>query len=329
MKVSILGGGAWGVTLAQVLLDNDHEVLVYDIKKENVDAINSLHHPFFNNVLPSNIKATTSISEVREFSNTYVISVPTKFIPSLLDTLNPLTRKSLFINVSKGIDPDNLESISDVVKRHIDKKYLIGYVNLTGPSHAEEVIDRKLTLLVASSKDTNLAKDVQKLFSNTTYIRVYTSNDVIGSEVCASAKNAIAVISGIISSVSSTGENARAALLTRGLKELVLVIKHLGGNKKTAYGLTGIGDLIVTATSLNSRNFRCGIRLGKGDSLETIYAEEKQTIEGIRSIEALHKLSLKYNFELPIISAAYDLIFNHLPVKECIEKLLLRDLTKE
>ncbi|MDR2828455.1 MAG: NAD(P)-dependent glycerol-3-phosphate dehydrogenase [Acholeplasmatales bacterium] len=329
MKISVIGGGAWGTTLAQTLLDNGHEVIIYDINQDNVNLINKRKHPFFDVFLPKNIIATTDLKEAIYFSNYYVLSVPTKVTRSVLKEMNKLINiKSVFINVSKGIDPDTLCGTSTIVKEEISKEHLEGYVNLTGPSHAEELILRHITLLVSSSKDKKLASLVQHIFSNNSYLRVYTSSDVIGAEVCASAKNAIAVMSGIISG-GGGGENARAALLTRAINELLIIIKVLGGKKKTVYGLTGIGDLIVTATSNNSRNYRCGYRLGKGDSLKTIFNEEKQTIEGIRSIEAFHKLSLKLEVELPLINATYDMIFNNQDLSVCLKKLFLRPLTSE
>jgi glycerol-3-phosphate dehydrogenase (NAD(P)+) len=329
MKISILGGGAWGATLAQVLDDNHHEVLVYDNKVEIVESINAHVHPFFKNTLASSIKATNDVTSAKDFSDILVICVPTKVTENLLKSLLPLSRPYLFINVSKGINPDNFLSVGEVVKSIIPKENLVGYVNLTGPSHAEEVIERKLTLLVASSKNITLAKKTQEIFNNKTYLRVYTSKDVIGSEVCASAKNAIAVISGILGGMPQMGENARAALITRGLKELLIIIKVVGGKKKTVFGLTGIGDLIVTATSFNSRNYRCGLSLAKGMSLEEIFEAEKQTIEGVRSIEALHKLSISNNVELPIISVAYAMLFEKKDKDLCIKELLTRALKDE
>ncbi|MDR2867066.1 MAG: NAD(P)H-dependent glycerol-3-phosphate dehydrogenase [Acholeplasmatales bacterium] len=329
MKISILGGGAWGVTLAQVLDDNHHEVLVYDVKLEMVNSINNHQHPFFKNVLAPSITATTNLAIAKEHSEILVICVPTKATESLLKSLLPLSRAYVFINVSKGINPDNFLSVGEQVKALIPKENLQGYVNLTGPSHAEEVIERKLTLLVASSKNQRLAKMTQSLFTNNTYLRVYTSKDVIGSEVCASAKNAMAVIAGILGGMPSMGENARAALITRGLKELLVIIKVLGGKKKTVYGLTGIGDLIVTATSYNSRNYRCGLSIAKGMSLDEIFQQEKQTIEGVRSIEALHRLSINHDVELPIISVAYAMLFEGKDKNQCIKELLMRALKDE
>ncbi len=329
MKISIIGGGAWGTTLGQTLHDNGHSVLIYDLNPNAVEKINNHYHPFFDTVLPHEVIATSNINEVISFSNYFLLSVPTKAVRNVLKEINPLLKKpSVFINVSKGIEPDTLKRVSEIVEEEISDKHLKGFVVLTGPSHAEEMILRKLTLLVSASKDDELAKEIQYIFSNEKYLRVYTSNDLIGCEVGGAVKNAIAVISGICTGLG-LGENARAAVITRGIVEIVRVVEIMGGKKETAFGLTGIGDLIVTASSENSRNFTAGKKVGEGLSMDQIYAQQKQTIEGFRTIEAMHQLSLARKTELPMINAAYEIIFNGLPIAEGLQKLLSRDLKSE
>ncbi|MFA5720444.1 MAG: NAD(P)H-dependent glycerol-3-phosphate dehydrogenase, partial [Acholeplasmataceae bacterium] len=265
MKIAIIGGGAWGATLAQVVIDNNHEALIYDVNEGLVQKINQEHrHPFFDVLLPKNLKATHNLSEVIAFQDIILLSVPTKFMRSVLKEINPLLKKpTIFIDASKGLEPETYKRMSDLVKEEINKDYLKGYVVLTGPSHAEEVILRKITLLTAASEVEEHARLVQEIFSNETYMRVYTSTDVIGCEVGGAAKNAIAVVSGMLTG-AGMGENARAALITRGILEIARIVEFYGGNKETSFGLTGIGDLIVTASSQNSRNFRAGVKLGQG-----------------------------------------------------------------
>ncbi|MDX9691229.1 MAG: NAD(P)H-dependent glycerol-3-phosphate dehydrogenase [Acholeplasmataceae bacterium] len=329
MKISIIGGGAWGTTLGQTLVDNGHDVLIYDLNPAAVDKINSHMHPFFDTILPNQVAATTSIDEIVNFSNYFLLSVPTKAVRTVLSNLNPLLKeKSVFINVSKGIEPKTLKRVSEIVEEEISEDKLNGFVVLTGPSHAEEVILRKLTLLVSSSKNAELAKSIQHIFSNDSYLRVYTSSDLIGCEVGGAIKNAIAVVSGICTGLG-LGENARAAVITRGIIEIVKVVEIMGGKRDTAFGLTGIGDLIVTASSENSRNFTAGKKVGLGISVDQIYAEQKQTIEGFRTIEAMHDLSLKHGVELPMVNVAYDILFNNLKVEEGLQKLLSRNLKSE
>ncbi len=329
MKVSIIGGGAWGTTLAQTLHDNGHQVLIYDLNPNAVDKINHHFHPFFDTVLPEGVVATTNLQEVVSFSNYFLLSIPTKAVRPALKNINALLiEKSVFINVSKGIEPDTLKRVSEIVEEEINEEHLRGFVVLTGPSHAEEMILRKITLLVSASKDLELAQEIQSIFSNEQYLRVYTSSDLIGCEVGGAVKNAIAVVSGVCTGLG-LGENARAAVITRGIVEIIKVVEIMGGKRETAFGLTGIGDLIVTASSENSRNFTAGKKIGLGQTVEEIYAEQKQTIEGFRTIEAMHHLSLKHHVELPMINVAYDILFNGMKVSDGLQKLLSRDLKSE
>ncbi len=329
MKIGIIGGGAWGTTLGQTLIDNGHQVFIYDLNPNAVDKINRHYHPFFDTVLPENEKATLDLKEVVDFAEYILLSVPTKAVRSVLKEINVLlNKKVVFINVSKGIEPDTLKRISEIVEEEIDDNHLRGFVVLTGPSHAEEVILRKLTLLVSSSKDLDLAREIQLIFSNDQYLRVYTSSDLIGCEVGGAVKNAIAVISGACTGLG-LGENARAAVITRGIVEIIRVVETMGGKRETAFGLTGIGDLIVTASSENSRNFTAGKKIGQGIPIDVIYKEQKQTIEGIRTIEAMHHLSEVYHIELPMINVAYQIITNKIGVADALSILLSRDLKSE
>lgn len=330
MKIGIIGGGAWGATLAQLVIDNNHEALIYDVNFNIINKINDENkHPFFDVVLPKSLKATNNLKKLIEFQEMIILAIPTKVMRSVLKDVNKLlTKKTYFIDVSKGLEPETYKRMSDLVKEEINPKYNGGYVVLTGPSHAEEVILRKLTLLTAASENEKLAKLVQEIMSNDTYMRVYTSSDVIGCEVGGASKNAISVVSGMLTGLGM-GENARAALITRGILEIVRIVEFYGGKKETAFGLTGIGDLMVTASSENSRNFRAGKKLAEGKTLEEIYAAEPQTIEGIRSIEALAHLSKEENIYLPIIVTAYEVIFGYMDRKEALSSILKRQLKPE
>ena len=329
MNFSIIGGGAWGTTLGQVLIDNGHDVLIYDILESHVEKINKYLHPFFDTTLPEKLKATSNFDDVMNFSNTYLLSVPTKVMRQVLKQMNEkISEPSVFINVSKGIEPGTLKRVSEIVDEEISKDKLRGFVVLTGPSHAEEVILRKLTLLVTAGKNLEIAKEMQHVFSNDQYLRVYTSSDLIGCEVGGAVKNAIAVISGACTGLG-LGENARAAVITRGIVEIVRIVEVMGGHKETAFGLTGVGDLIVTASSENSRNFSAGKKLGQGFSIDQIYKEQKQTIEGIRTIEAMHDLAVTHNIDLPMIQIAYEIIHQGISMDEAITRLLSRDLKSE
>lgn len=330
MNISIIGGGAWGTTLAQALSDNNHNVLIRDINPVFVEKINTTHkHPFFDSILPEDVKATLDLKESLDFADVIVLCVPTKFMRSVLkDINNNINTPKLFVNVSKGIEPDTSYRVSQIVYDEINKENIKGYVVLSGPSHAEELILRKVTSLVSASENLECAKAVQSIFSNNKYLRVYTSSDVVGVETGGSIKNAIAIVSGIATGMG-LGENARAFLISRGIKEIISIVTALGGNIQTAYGLSGIGDLIVTASSLNSRNFQCGLRIGQGMSVEEALGDITQSVEGVRAIIAGHEIGIKYNLELPIIDEAYRLVNNEITAQEALLDLLKRDLKPE
>lgn len=329
MNISIIGGGAWGTTLAQTLADNNNDVLIRDINLDFVKKINRYHvHPSFDVSIPSSIKATVSLEEALAFGDYLILCVPTKVMRQVLGEINNLLKTpKVFINVSKGIEPETTFLVSDIIKETISREKLLSYVVLSGPSHAEELIKRKFTTLVSASENEEYAKKIQELFSND-YLRVYTSKDVRGVEAGGAIKNAIAVVSGIVEGLG-LGENARAALICRGMKEIVKVVTALGGSIETAYGLSGLGDLIVTASSYNSRNFKAGLKIGQGQSVDEAISTSTQTVEGIRTIVAAHQIGVKYQMELPIIDTSFLLVSGKISLKESQNLLLSRKLKQE
>ena len=330
MKVGFIGGGSWGTTLANLLSDNGHETLVYDINADTVNLINKEHtHPFFDSVINSDVIATNSLEEVVNYSDILVLSVPTKVIRDVMGKIKLITKTpKLFINVSKGIEPKTLLTVSGIAEEIFTEKEMKGFVTLSGPSHAEEVIKRQLTLLVAASKNIDDAILVQELFSNKTYMRVYTTTDIIGVEVAGSVKNAIALVSGVCTGLGF-GENARAALIDRGALEIIRIVAVLGGQKETVYGLAGIGDLIVTASSMNSRNFQAGLKIGQGQDVETVVNNSKMVVEGVRVLQSAHEIAEKHNLYLPIIETAYKVLFENININEAIETILTAKLKNE
>ena len=247
-KVTVIGAGSWGSALTRILGDNNNEVLLYDRDEKTVDEINNFHTNINKlpvGKLPETVKATTDVKKAIDFSDIIVISVPTKVLRTVLEQIaHVITTPKLFVNTSKGLEPVTFLRVSEVVKQVIDSKYIKGFVALTGPSHAEEVIQQLPTTICSVSDNPDDAKLIQKLFNNSTYFRVYTGHDLIGSELCSSIKNVYAIASGMLEGLGY-GDNARAGLISRALVELRRIVVAMGGKEETIYGLTGVGDLVV------------------------------------------------------------------------------------
>lgn len=332
MKVTVIGGGSWGSALARILGDNGNDVIIYEQSLEIVNEIN-LYHTNKSKLpvgtLPLNVSATTCLSEALIESNVIVIAVPTKVIRGVLNDMNNvLTHKSLFVNASKGLEPDTFLRVSEIVYQEINNEFIDDFVALTGPSHAEEVINQLLTTICAVSTNKKSAKLVQSLFNNSKYFRVYTSYDLVGAELCGALKNIYAIASGMLSGIG-LGDNAKAGLISRALVEMRRFIISFGANEETIYGLTGLGDLVVTTTSLHSRNFQAGYRLATGKNLEETISSMTMVVEGARTVVAAYQYARVNNLETPIIDAVYDVLYNKKPVKTAINQLMKRSLKDE
>jgi len=332
MKIGIVGGGSWGVTLADILANNGKEVMIYDRKPEKVDVINQKHlNPhFLDYKVNEEVKASNSLKEVYQSAEAIVLAIPSGAIRTVLKEINQLNinEKKLFINVAKGIEPDTLYTIEEVFNSEIKPELVKGYVTLSGPSLAKDVMDKKITLVIAASKNIEDANTVQLLFSNQEYFRVYTSDDLKGVELGGSVKNAIALISGILDGLD-LGENARAALICRGLEELKKILLAYGGKPETLFGLSGLGDLIVTSVSLKSRNFRAGLEVAKGRKIDDIIASSIEVIEGPRTLTSCYQIGQVKNLDLPIINTCYDVLYNNKDAKYAVSMLMKRDLKRE
>lgn len=330
--ITVIGAGSWGTALAQLLDDNKQTVKLYDISPERVEEINQKHtNEFFlpGVKLSETIRAYSDLSEALEDSEMVLMVVPTKVIRSSLKSINQaLDHPVIFVNASKGIEPNTYKRVSEIVYEEIDADKLLGFVSLTGPSHAEEVIQRQLTSITAASDKMELAKRVQETFNNEHYFRVYTANDLIGAEIGGSLKNIIALAAGIIAGLGY-GDNTRAALITRGLAEMRRLAVAMGAKEETLFGLAGIGDLVVTATSQHSRNFQAGYRIGSGSNLKEALASMTMVVEGVRSCEAAYQYAKDHNIEMPITFAVYDVIFNEVEPRDAIKELMCRDLKEE
>lgn len=331
MKITVLGSGTWGCALAQVLADNNQEVYIWGKNENQVNDIQNNHKNtyFFGDdvILNDKIVATTDIN-IAKGSDVILLCVPTIAIEEVCKKLNNvLDKKVIIINTSKGFHPETNERISNVIRKFIKPEFLSSVVSLIGPSHAEEVVLRMLTTISAVSQNIDDAKQIQKVFSND-YFRVYTGNDEIGSELGVALKNSIAVASGILAGLGY-GDNTRAALITRGLAEMIRFGTYFGGKKETFIGLTGVGDLIVTCTSIHSRNFKAGFAIGKANDAKVYWNENKSTCEGIRTTKVVYELANKYNLDMPIISEIYKVLYEGKEPRLSAKDLMLRDLKPE
>ncbi len=332
-KVAILGTGSWATALARVLNDNHHTVMMYGIDQNEIDDINERHcnYKYFKNVeLEKEIQATDSLSEALEDATYLLITIPTQFIRETLEKIKPLLQNKItIINAAKGFDMQSNMRISDTIRSILTEQDIHPVVSLIGPSHAEEVVLRILTAVSAVSLNEETAKDVQKLFSNH-YFRVYSATDEIGAEYGAAYKNVIAVASGIIAGLGF-GDNTRAALITRGLYEMSLYGVAKGGIRETYFGLTGIGDLVVTCSSVHSRNFQAGYEIGKSNRASDFMTHNTKTCEGIRTCKVIHDdvAGHDYNIEIPIVDAVYRVLYENASPKETIDQLMSRELKAE
>ncbi len=330
MKISVIGGGSWGLALSKVLSDKNHDVLVYDINEKIVEKINTLHICFqLNEDIPESIRATSDIAEAVNHSDVILFVVPTKVLRPAIESMLPhLKSKKLFINAAKGIEPETFKRVSEIFEEMIPEAFLKGFVALSGPSHAEEVIKGMTTVVTSASKSEEDACHVQNIFHNSDYFRVYSSTDLIGVELGGALKNIFALASGLLRG-QGLGDNASAALITRGLVEMAKLYEYFGASKESLMGLTGIGDLIVTCTSPHSRNYQAGYKIGKGKDLNETLDSMTMVVEGIRTCEAAYHLAHKEVLDTPIIDAIYNIVFNRVHPQKALESLLARDQKPE
>ena len=330
MKVSFLGSGAWASALANVVSDNGHDVLLYGVSKEEIDDINLNHKnsKYFKDVkLNESIKGTLNIDDVVD-SEVIVIAVPSSQIRVVLNKIkDKLVNKPVILNVSKGFDEVTHKRLSSVIKEEIDESKINGVVTLIGPSYAEEVVVKYYTAISAVGTCKEANEKIQVLFSNS-YFRVYTNDDEIGAEVGAGIKNVIAIASGILLGLGYK-DNSRAALITRGLAEITRYGVEIGASQKTFLGLTGIGDLFLTCSSLTSRNFSSGVEIGRLDSASEFLKKNTKTVEGIYACKIIHDAAKELGVDMPITNAVYNILYLDKKPSEELSQLMTRRLRQE
>lgn len=325
-KIAVLGAGSWGTALAMVLADNNHEVSIWARREELISEINENHtnHKYLPDIqLPKNITGFHRLEQAIEEVEAILLVVPTKAMREVLQELNQiLLNKIHFIHASKGIEPRSSKRISEIIEEEISASKRESIVVLSGPSHAEEVCLKQPTTVTVSSLHLKAAEYVQDLFMNN-YFRVYSNEDLIGVELGGALKNIIALAAGLTNGLGF-GDNTKAALMTRGLAEITRVGTKMGANPLTFSGLSGLGDLIVTCTSVHSRNWRAGNMLGQGCSVEEVLASMGMVVEGIRTTEAVYFLAKELEVEMPITNALYSVLFEGKIPKEAVKELMGR-----
>lgn len=330
MKTAVIGSGSWGTALAQALQDNEQDVIIYGIDENEIKDINEKHRNskyFGDTQLNPMLKATTDLKAVED-ADVVVLAVPSIAIEPIVRQVDEVLKKpAIFVNVAKGFHPQTNERLSDVIRRSVTPEHLSSVVSLIGPSHAEEVVIRQLTSIDAVSQSEEDATKIQELFSNG-YLRIYTGTDEVGSELGAAIKNVMAIASGILAGLGYE-DNTRAALITRGLQEMIRYGTHFGGKEQTFMGLTGVGDLIVTCTSPHSRNFQAGHQIGKENDVKNFLENNTKTVEGVRTAQIVHRVAEQEGIEMPICEEVYQILYEGKEPSLCASDLMVRKLKKE
>jgi len=327
-KVSILGAGTWGTALAILLANKGNEVTIWTKIENEAKALNENRKEVKNlpgAQLPEQVKITLDLEEACTDNEVIVMAVASPYIRATAHSAAPFIKKGqIIVNVSKGIEDGTLYTLSEVLKDEIPQADI---AVLSGPSHAEEVSRGIPTTIVVGSETQLTAKLIQDVFM-TEVFRVYISPDIIGIELGASLKNVIALAAGIVDGLGF-GDNTKAALMTRGIAEISRLGMTMGGKLETFAGLSGIGDLFVTCTSVHSRNWRAGNLMGQGETMEEAMMEVNQVVEGVNSAKAALALARKYKVEMPIVEQINMVLFEGKTTREAVADLLMRDRRTE
>ncbi len=321
--IAIIGSGSWGMALGIHLANIGNNVKIWSFLQEEADIINIERKcKFLPNVdkIPNNITATTNFEECISKSDYIFHVTPSKFTRNIVKEYKKFVDNQPIILCSKGFESDTLSTLDEIFKEELPNNELVVF---SGPSHAEEVSNKIPTAMVLAGENNKLLFDLQDLMMNE-YMRIYLSNDLKGVELGGALKNIIAFCAGMLVGMN-LGDNSFAALITRGLKEISRLGVVLGGKYETFYGLSGLGDLIVTCASKYSRNRKAGILIGQGKTIEETRTEVGMTIESIDNIEVAYELKNKYKIDMPIVTTVYDVLYNNLKPNMAVKELMLRD----
>lgn len=326
--ITVLGAGSWALGISLLLSDNGHHVTIWSALPEEIRILNEQREnpKYLPGVkIPEDISLTDDLDAAVSGCDFLVLAVASKFVRETVRSLKGrIPEQSLIVNLAKGIEAESLLSMSEVIREELpDCRIAV----LSGPSHAEEVARRMPTLVTIAAEQEETAKELQKIFASPRF-RVYTSTDLTGIEIGGALKNVIALAAGMGDGLGY-GDNVKAALITRGILEISRLAMKIGANFETLYGLSGLGDLIVTCDSMHSRNRRAGILIGQGKSMEEAIREVNMVVEGIVSAKAAKELADKYEVEMPIVEQVNRVLFDGVDPREAVDDLMLRDLKAE
>ena len=334
-KIAVLGAGSWGTVLGSMLADKGYEIVLYGNNAKVNNEVNQHHtneHYMKNWQVNETVTATGDLNQALKDAEIVLFVLPTQAIRSVAQNVSKVLQKTnakpLIVTATKGIEPGSKKLISEILTEEIYPDDEDKIVAISGPSHAESVAQKDLTAISCASTSRKNAQKVQQLFSND-YFRLYTNSDLIGVEVAGAVKNVIAIAAGILVG-KHYGDDAKAALMTRGLAEITrLGVNYFGADPMTFSGLSGIGDLIVTCTSVNSRNWRCGKQLGEGKSLDYILQNMGQVVEGATTVKAVHELCQEKQIDMPISEAIYRVLYQNSNVDDEITRMMGRSPKQE
>ena len=331
-NILVIGGGSWGTCLSKLLVENKNNVFLWEYNEKTRNVIREKReNPVFlpNIKLPNELNVVDSYCETlkNEKIDVILLATPTQFLRPILKNLKEcLSYKVIIVNVAKGIEIKSKKRISEVIDEELSGKDY-SYVLLAGPTHAEEVALKLPSAILSVSLNEKAALEIQHLFSNS-YFRVYTGTDLVGAELSGAVKNCLAIAAGISDGLGF-GDNSKAALITRGINEILEIGKYYHADPKTFMGLSGLGDIIVTCTSKHSRNRYVGEKLGQGEKIEDIISHMNMVSEGAETIKALYKIIKENNLKAPIMSALYEVIYENRPVNELVSLFMNRNLRSE
>ena len=329
-KVVVLGGGSWGTALALVISRKGVPVTIWERKEEKSkllqsDRENKLFLPGAK--FPDNLNVTSKLEGLLKGAKFVIISIPSQAVRSVVEQISSqITEEMILINTGKGLEVSTGMRLSEVIKDEVLGKYHNNIVVLSGPTHAEEVAKELPTTIVAAG-EYERAKKVQELF-NTNRFRVYLNEDMIGVELGGAVKNCLAIAAGVADGLGF-GDNTKAAIITRGLAEIIRFGKYFGAEEKTFSGLSGMGDLIVTCASVHSRNRFVGQKLGEGKTLQEILDEMLMVAEGVPTVKAVYEKAKKHNISMPILEAIYKTLYENASASEMVKNLMERDIKDE